>query len=234
MNRSACILVFLAGHAFGQTGPAARGHWEGTLKIPNSPLKVALDLDVNVKGEWIGSFDIPAQNLRGLPLKDIVTNANMLTFKLDGVPGDPAFDGEISPDNLFMKGDFIAEGGGIPAELKLVSEPKVVLPAKSTAITKELEGDWEGAIALPDGKKLRTRVTFASDAAGRGSGKFVSLDQGNAEFPITSVTQEGSTVKFEIRGVGGTYAGELKGGELVGTWAQGMGSMPLNLKRASR
>lgn len=236
MKRSACVLVliFLAGHAFGQGKPAARGHWEGTIQVPNNPLEVALDFDVNAKGEWIGSFDLPAQNLRGVPLKNIVANANMLTFQLDGLAGDPGFDGEVSPDNLFMKGDFIAEGGGVPGELKWVSEPKVALPVKSTAISKELEGEWEGAITLPDGKKLRTRITFASDGAGRGSGKFVSLDQGSAELPITSITQEGNVVKFEIRAVGGSYAGELKGGELAGAWTQGMGSMPLNLKRASR
>ena len=31
--------------------------------------------------------------------------------------------------------------------------------------------------------------------------------------------------------IGGTFEGELKGGELVGTWVQGPGTLPLVFKR---
>jgi len=36
-----------------------------------------------------------------------------------------------------------------------------------------------------------------------------------------------------VPGVGGSYEGDVKDGQIVGTWTQGPGSLPLTFKRAA-
>ena len=106
--------------------------------------------------------------------------------------------------------------------------------AKSTPIAKEFEGTWEGALTTPDGTKLRLRVKLANGADGTAAGTLNSLDQGGADMPLSTITQKGAAITLELNLVGGKFAGDLKGDELVGTWTQGMGSLPLTFKRAAK
>jgi hypothetical protein len=61
----------------------------------------------------------------------------------------------------------------------------------------------------------------------------VSLDQGNIEIPVATITQDGSRLKLLVTMFSGTFDGELKGGELAGTWTQGQLSLPLVFKKGS-
>jgi hypothetical protein len=231
---SAVLAAFLTlPLALSQSKPAGSGHWEGTVQVPDRDLKVAIDLAQNEKGEWIGTIAVPEQNLRDLPLAKIVVKGTSVAFELPGIPGDPAFQGDLSPDGKAIKGDLAQGGGSFPMQVKWVSEASVKLPAKSTPIGKELEGVWEGVLATPDGQNLRIRVTLANGADGA-TGTFASLDQSGNEMPLTTIAQKDSQLTFELKMAGIGYSGELKGDRLVGTFTQGPASLPLTFKRGAK
>jgi hypothetical protein len=57
------------------------------------------------------------------------------------------------------------------------------------------------------------------------------VDQGNAEIPITTITQKGAHVTVAVTTVNGTFELDQKGGQLTGTWSQGPMSFPITFKR---
>jgi hypothetical protein len=230
----AVLIAFIAlPAALPQSKPVGSGHWEGTIQVPDRELKVAFDLAQNDKGDWIGTVAVPEQNMRDFPLAKIVVKGTSVSFELPGIPGDPSFQGDISPDGKSLKGDFAQGGGTFPIQVKWVSEASVKLPARSTAVAKEFEGAWEGVLNTPDGQKLRIRVTLANGSDGA-SGTFASLDQGGPELPLTTITQKAAQIALELKMAGITYSGELKGEEISGTFTQGPGSLPLTFKRVAK
>jgi hypothetical protein len=234
-NFLSAVLIALVAlpSALAQSKPAGSGHWEGTLQIPDREMKIAFDLAQNAKGDWIGTLAVPEQNIRDLPLAKIVVKGTTVAFELPGIPGDPSFQGDISPDGKSIKGDLAQGGGMFPLQVKWVSEAEVKPPAKSTPITKEFEGVWEGVLTPPDGRNLRLRLTLANGSDGA-TGTLASLDQGGRDAPFTTITQKASQITLELKAAGITYTGELKGEEIAGTFTQGPGSLPLTLKRAAK
>lgn len=111
------------------------------------------------------------------------------------------------------------------------SADKLVL-TRARPIAKGLEGSWEGAIDA-SGTTLRLIVKLSNGADGLATGTLVSVDQGGREAPIAAVVQTGSRIRLVIPAIRGTYDGELKNGELIGTWSQAKGSLPLTFKRAA-
>ena len=221
--------------ASAQNKPAGTGHWEGSIQVPDHELKILIDLAQNEKGEWVGNIAIPEQALKEFPLSKIVVKGSAVSFAMNGVPGEPAFQGDLAPSSKAIKGNFTQGGGSFPFDLKWVSEPNAVKPAaKSTAVAKDMEGTWEGALETPDGRKLRLRVKLANGADGIATGTLSSLDQGAMDMPLSTITQKGSVITLELKMVGGAFNGDVKGDELVGTWTQGPGSLPLTLKRAPK
>jgi hypothetical protein len=59
VNRIGFGLLWIAGvqSVWAQDGP--RGHWSGSVTLPNGTLAMEVDLDKGANG-WIGSMSIPA------------------------------------------------------------------------------------------------------------------------------------------------------------------------------
>jgi hypothetical protein len=209
------------------TGPA--GHWEGSIEVPGQPLAIVVDLAPKEAQPWVGTIAIPAQNLKAFPLSDISVTGNAVAFAMKGVPGDPRFAGTLSADGKSISGEFTQGGGSIPFTLAWKGEAKIEEPPNSTEITKDLEGSWEGALDV-SGTVLRLVLKLTNQPGGA-MGTLVSLDQAGAEIPISSIAQAGSQLKFTITTINASYVGDLKDGQLAGTWAQGPGSWPLVFKR---
>jgi hypothetical protein len=106
-------------------------------------------------------------------------------------------------------------------------------PKNSTPITKELAGDW-----LVDKDDMHLILKLANDAEGIGGGVLVAPEENNAEVPVTSVVQTGSTVLIEIvPAVEVTFQGEINkaGTEISGTWTMHARPFSITLtKKASR
>jgi hypothetical protein len=227
------IAIVTALLAPAQSKPAGAGHWEGAIQVPDHELKIAVDLAQNAKGDWIGAIGIPDQGLKDFALSKVSVKGASVAFVMSGIPGDPSFEGQLSASGKEIKGNFSQGGALLPFELKWISEPSVKEPAKSTAMAKEFEGNWEGTLALPTGSALRLLLKLANGAGGA-TGTLVSVDQGGIELPVTTITQQGASITVEVSAVGGKFAGDLNGAELAGTWTQGPGSLPLTLKRATK
>jgi hypothetical protein len=224
-----CLVVLL--HASGadarQAAPPPSGKWIGTL-----PAGPGLEMEINLarKGtDWYGTISVPQQGTKGAPLGEVTVKSPTVTFTIKGAPGDPRFSGALSEDGKTISGTFTQGGGSLPLSLAWKGEPTFEVPQKSTPVTKDLEGSWEGALEV-NGTTLRLRLNLTNGSAGA-TGVLVSLDQGNAEMPLSTITQEGGRLKVVLSMISGAFEGELKGSELAGTWTQGPVSAPLVFKR---
>jgi uncharacterized protein len=224
------VLTFaLCGEAVArQSTPAPSGHWVGTLEVGAS-LGVEVDLARQDAGAWRGTFTVPAQGQKGVPLGDITVKNTDVEFAIKGGMGDPRFKGELSVDGKTITGTFSQGGASLPLTLTWKGEPQFEAPVKNPAVSKALLGTWEGTLDVK-GKMLRLVLTLTNGPDGA-SGKLVSVDQNNFEMPVTRITEEGSHVKLAITMVSGGFEGDFKAGELAGTWTQGPLSLPLVFKR---
>lgn len=99
---------------------------------------------------------------------------------------------------------------------------------------QDLTGNWQGTLKAGN-KDLRVIVAVTKDD-GRLKGKFYSLDQNIPPLNVSSISQDGSTVKFTIDLAGITYQGKMSvdSNAIAGTWTQGPNPIPLNLARATK
>jgi hypothetical protein len=236
IRQAALIVVCSAVFAHGgpilaaQAAKGPSGHWVGTLSGPG--LTLEFDLAMKEGDVWHGTISIPAQGTKGAPLADVSVKGNAVSFAIKGAPGDPRFAGTLSEDGKNINGDFTQGGTSMPLSLARTGDAKFEVAQKSTPITKEVEGSWEGALEV-QGSTLRLLLKLAN-AAGGATATLTSLDQGNVEIPVATVTQEGTRVKLIVSLISGMFDGELKAGELAGTWTQGPLSAPLVFKRTTR
>jgi len=106
-------------------------------------------------------------------------------------------------------------------------------PAKETHAKGDISGDWQGT--LQAGKSLRTILQIAKTDKGW-SAKMYSIDQGGQPINASSATLDGSTFKYSVDLIGGSYQGTLSadGNSIVGAWTQGPNPIPLTFVRATR
>jgi hypothetical protein len=225
-------VVVGAGAAAPQSAARAAGHWEGTIDTPGQKLDIMVDLAGHPDGTWAGTITIPAQNVKGFALSPMTVNGDAVTFGMNGVPGDPLFKGTVSGDPRTISGEFSQGGLTMPFTLAWKGEPKIEATPKSTAITKDLEGSWEGALNV-QGNTLRLVLELVNQG-GTGSGTLASLDQGGAKIPIAQVAQADRNLKLLVSAIGASFDGTIGNGQIEGTWAQNGLTFPLVFKRASK
>lgn len=105
----------------------------------------------------------------------------------------------------------------------------VAAPAHAqSASASNLAGDWQGTVA-----GLRLTLTIESASAGQWKGTIISLDQGNANIPIDTISFAGGALHLELKTIGASYDGKINasGDEFAGTWSQGGNSLPLSFRR---
>ena len=233
-RRTFVLLALLAGvygTAAAQTANQPAGHWEGSIQVPGQALAIEVDLAPRDE-KWVGTIAIPAQNLKGFPLSDIAILGSAVAFAMKGVPGEPRFSGTLAEDGQAIAGQMTQGAATLPFTLALKGPARFEEPPKSTEITKDLEGSWEGSLDV-QGTVLRLVLKLTNQPGGA-TGVLISVDQGSAEIPLSSITQSGTALKLAVTLVNASYAGELKDGQLTGTWTQGPGSWPLAFKRPAK
>jgi hypothetical protein len=226
-----CAFVILSapGVSSAQVAAGPSGHWEGSIQVPGQELMVVVDLSGS-GDKWEGAIGIPAQGLKAFPLAEIVVKDSGVSFAMKGVPGEPRFRGTLSPDAKALSGEFQQGGGSLPFALTRTGPAVIEQVPASTAVTKDLEGSWEGALDA-DGTILHLVVTLTGQADGPATAVLVSVDQGGAAIPVTAVVQKDAHLTLLVRPVAGRYEGDLADGKLTGTWTQGPRTWPLVLQR---
>ena len=224
----ACTLA--AASAVAQTDFA--GHWEGAVEVPNGPTRLALDLAKNAKGVWVASLGVPEQKITGLRVTGIDVVGSEVRFSVTDLPGSPAFELTLADGKL--KGALLVQALSLALEMQRTGEAKVDIAPPSPAVSKELEGDWEGLVPVPNGQGLLIIIHFKNQPDQTVEATIDSPGQDAIGLPLKAVAQKGAVVEFAV-GVGGSYKGTLnkEGTQIAGEWTQRQGAapLPLNLKK---
>jgi uncharacterized protein (TIGR03435 family) len=122
--------------------------------------------------------------------------------------------------------------------LSLVGLLSVAVPVafglmQTASTAHDIAGIWQGTLATP-GKSLRLVLKVSKADGGAWKAISYSIDQGGQPIPVSTVTLQGSTVKFSIVMIDGSFEGKLSpdGASIAGTWTQGS-SLPLTYARVS-
>ena len=214
--------------AFAQTDFS--GHWEGAVEVPNGPTRLALDLAKNAKGVWVASLGVPEQKITGLRATDVSVVGSEVRFAAPDLPGSPTF--ELTLVDGKLRGALLVPALSLALEMQRTGDAKVEIAQPSPAVSKELEGDWEGAISLPNGQSRPVIIHFKNQPEKTVEATIESPTQGVQGFPLKEVVQKGVVVEFAVQAVGGSYRGTLnkEGTEIAGEWTQRSGAAPLTLK----
>ena len=209
---------------------APEGHWEADLKGDDQQLtRVTLDLAKNAKSQWVASMGLPSDHKTGLVVKDIVVNGQSVKFVALELMSS-RFDLSLGSDGT-MKGT-ISGPAAQPVEFKRTGEAKVELIPASPAVSKALEGDWEGSLPSPNGA-FRMVFHFKNQPD---KTLMATFDTANAtNLPLNDVKQTGRKVEFGMRIAHGSFQGtlNLQGTELAGQFTHEASSTPLTLRKKS-
>jgi len=185
-------LVFARPKAVAGRAPAensvAAGRWEGNVQIPGPGLRMVIDLAQDGEGKWIGSAIVPGFGVKGVALSDVKVNGLEVAFAIKGTLGDPKIKGHIDAKNTFT-GDYEEAGNTASFVFERSGPPQVEPQVKSTAVLKELEGEWQGDLVLP-GRTLRVTVTLTNQAGGPATAKFHLKGKNDYDIPVDFVTQD--------------------------------------------
>ena len=111
-----------------------------------------------------------------------------------------------------------------------VSEVHAQTAAQKTGI----DDTWQGTLHVPQ-KDLRTVLKITKSDTGALKGTMYSIDQGGQGIPATTVTFEGSVLKYSIEMLDLTYEGKMSsdGKSITGSATQGSKPLPLVFERAT-
>lgn len=227
-----CLWMGCAGAILAQND--MRGHWTGSIDVPQvGPVGLEFDLDKTASG-WIGSASVPLQGASGIPLDAVTFADGKGSFKLKGAPGDPTYTGTLSADGKTLDGTWTQQGQSVSLKLTRTGDAKVELPKPSPAVAAQFVGKWEGTVDFGQ-QPLRLALVISNESDGAHA-TLTSLDQGNAEIPVTTIEQKGTKLSLIVKAIGGDYEGELnsQGDEIKGTWSQLGNGVALVLKKAAK
>jgi hypothetical protein len=206
------------------------GHWESTSPIKVGVLGLSVDLRKENTGEWVGSLSDPVRKVYGIRVEGIAIQGDKIKFTSPDLPGIPTYDVTIRKDSL--QGTVTVQGNALPVTMKRAGKADVKITPPTAAVSKELEGDWEGT--LPGGGQtvtfhLQNRPDQTVDAIMSGPG----LPGKGRTF--ARVLQNGADVELTLFIFGGSYKGTINGGgnEMTGAWTQNPGAppFPLNMRK---
>jgi hypothetical protein len=228
--RGAGAAVLFASLVCAQAGPD--GHWEGSYTVNNREIGISLDLAKNAKSEWIASMGLPSQKMTGLVVMDVAVNGKSVKFVAVELQMATC-DLTLGPDGR-MKGTMSAPQGPMstqgpmPVELKRTGEAKVELIPRSPAVSKELEGDWEGSLQGPDGALHPLVFRFKNLPDKTVAATMDSPDRNAVAMPLNDVKQTGQKVEFGLKIAGASFQGSLnkEGTELALQMIHDAGSTP--------
>jgi len=223
-------VVMCASIAGAQTDPG--GHWEGRCNVDGHDLTLTLDLARNAKSLWVASMGVPSENATGLVVTDVAVNGPSVTFVAVELMM-AKFDLMLTPAPT-LKGTFTNPGATVPIEFKRTGEPHVEVMPPSPAVSKDLEGDWEGTLAAGPPQRFQILVRFKNQPDGTVDATFRNLTLGQGAVPINDVRQAGPKVEFGLKVGHASFQGTLSkdGTVLDGQMThEGAPAMPLTLRK---
>ena len=209
------------------------GRWEGAIQIPGNELTLVVDLASDKSGAWNGSAILPGLNIKGLPLQDLSIKGSEATFAIkggSGLPIEATCKGRLSDGTL--TGDFTQGGRTAPFQLKQTGPPQVEVAPRSTAITSDLAGEWNGQYEL-FGYPRKVTLKLANNDDKGATAEFVVVGKKVNNLPVDLITQENDLISVYSHEAGISIEGRFykETNEIRGSWVQGPIEVPLTLKR---
>ena len=230
----AVVVLLFAFAAICRSENTPAGRWEGSAQVPERELKLIVDLSQQKDGAWTGSIIIPLLDIKGSALADIAVKDSGISFavKSSSPTGlQAAFKAHFSAEGTLV-GDFEQAGNRAQFSLKKTGPPQVELPQHSTAVVRELEGEWKGEYEL-FGYSRNVTVKLANRGSDGATAEFVVVGKKVYNLPVDLVTQEDDLLTIDSHETGISFEGRLQkdGGEINGTFSQGAIELPLVLRR---
>jgi uncharacterized protein (TIGR03435 family) len=121
----------------------------------------------------------------------------------------------------------------MPALFGFVSVDQVRAQAAAPSAARDIVGTWQGTLHV--GQDLRTVIKVTKTDAGGYKADFYSIDQNPSPVPVSTITLDGSTVKYAITTFDLKYEGKLSadGKTIEGSSTQGGNTLPLSFTRAT-
>jgi uncharacterized protein len=220
------VLILLNAPTLCSAAQDISGDWNGTLKVNGGELRLVLHITKNAHGSLQATLDSIDQGANGIPVTSATLKDSHLNLKVDAVNG--TYEGKVNPAATSIDGTWTQ---GAPLELNFHRGTIATKPAPKPAKPSDIDGDWLGTLDTSMGK-LRLALHIANTDQGLAA-TVDSLDQNANGIPVTSITRNGTSLKFEMKAIGGSYEGtistDLTG--FAGTWTQLGKSFPLAFKR---
>ena len=227
------LLVCTASTLRAQPVADPSGHWVGSIHIPGRTIDFEADFAKNHSGQLAGTITVRSDDSDGFPfpLNGIAVDGRSIVFY---ARSDSPFHGVFSGDGTMMGGTTTVSGYELPFDMRRTGDARLIPAPTSVPVGQELEGDWNATLEVA-GKQFRVVLTITNQTDGTAIAHIIDLDEGGLVIPVV-VTQKGSLVSYESRGVRTSYTGQLNaaGTELAGTWTQRDVSRPLNFRRADK
>jgi len=107
----------------------------------------------------------------------------------------------------------------------------------SLAYAQDISGDWQGTLEA-GAQEIRLLLQITKSDNGEWRATMLSIDQSpdrGVGVPTTSFLLDGSSIRFAIGVIGGSYDGKLStdGASISGMWTQGR-PLPLEFRRATK
>jgi hypothetical protein len=222
------MLTIVALVAFAATGRAQTpivGDWQGTLNTGAGELRLVLHISKAQDGSLNATLDSVDQAANGIPVTAISLKDSKLKLTIDAVHG--SYEGTVNKEVTEIKGTW---SQGLPLNLNFKRTSAPLKTEHKPASPSDIDGAWMGTLDL-GAAKLRMVFHIINTADGL-TATADSPDQNATGMPVTAVTRTGSSLKLEMKQLGGVYDGKISEDHttIVGTWSQRGNSIPLVLK----
>lgn len=202
------------------------GDWHGTLSTGNGDLLLVVHITESGDGSLSATLDSVNQHADGIPVTTVTFKDSKLSLDVEAIHGSYA--GTVNADATEINGTW-TQGQPFPLNFRrgAGSAKAEHKPAKPS----DIDGAWSGTLDAA-GTKLRVVFHIINTADGL-TATMDSPDQNVFRLSASSVTRTGSSLKVEIKQIGGGFEGKISGdlATIEGTWTQRGGSLPLTLKR---
>jgi hypothetical protein len=232
------FILLLASPLLARADENAVGRWEGTVQIPGRELLLIVDLatESGGGGGWQGSITLPGLGLKGVPLSDIAVKASDIVFSIKSALADPnagpaKFEAHLTGDGK-LSGNFEQAGNSAPFALEKTGAPQVEPAPHSSAIAKEIEGEWKGGYEL-FGYPRKVTIKLQNRGAEGATAEFVIVGRKENKLPVDHVVQEGEFLTIDSHETGLSFEGRTRKGEIQGTILQGPLEIPVTLRRSN-
>lgn len=203
------------------------GEWHGQLKMPKNILHVEARFEKTKKGEFVGFYGLPDQNVKGIPITeaDIVDGKIVLKIKI----ANAEYKGKIDGDKL--TGDWSQAGiATIPLSFK---KGEYVPPVYNLDLPEEtknsLKGEWHGQLQTQT-SLLHVVLRFKTTEKGVFLGFYDIPDQKVKDVKVFEANLSDGKIIFKIPNA--IFTAKLEGDELKGeVEEQNNRRTPLTMKK---